>query len=240
MWVAILSDIHSNLEALSTALEYIHKSGRIDDTICLGDVVGYGADPGECIKICREEASVILMGNHDQAVFEEKYPADFNLRAAEAVLWTREKLSGSDRSYLSSLPFVWTRENLRFVHATPDQPEQWGYILSEYDAQMKFSAFSEEICFIGHSHVPSIYSERKPPVVRNGKYFFTHGEKYIINVGSVGQPRDLNPQLAFGIFDTDEWSFRLVRLDYDIKTASRKILEAGLPSILAVRLSRGM
>jgi predicted phosphodiesterase len=232
MKYAIISDIHSNLEALEKALSII--DGRyVDEIVCLGDIVGYGANPNECVDIVRSRCSTVVLGNHDAAALDTSQAHDFNAIARKAVLWTSGALHETSRNFLSSAPITVSKEELLFVHSSPHMPEEWDYIIDVNDAQSAFSHFNEKICFIGHTHVPGIFSHRGRAKA------VSREEQYIVNVGSIGQPRDGNPMLAFGIFDTDTWEYELLRSEYDIQTAVDKIFAAGLPQELGYRLMYG-
>ncbi|MGA7161792.1 MAG: metallophosphoesterase family protein [Bacteroidota bacterium] len=233
MKYAIISDIHSNLEALQKALAIIDDK-KVDEIICLGDVVGYGANPNECVDIIRSRCSTFVLGNHDEAALDPLSPRDFNPIAQKAVEWTAAHLTNESKSFLSSLPMVAKKENIFLVHSSPSSPELWDYVITADDAVAAMHHFEEKICFIGHTHIPGIFSPigRSKSVSRN--------EQHLVNVGSVGQPRDGNPMLAFGVFDSTAWTYELIRAEYNIEGASEKILKAGLPRELGYRLMYGM
>lgn len=232
MRIAIISDIHSNLEALEKTLEII-KQKSIDEIVCLGDIVGYGANPNECLSLVKEITSHILLGNHDEAAISLKQIEDFNPYARNAVFWTANQLTDTNKEFLRSLPYKLELNGLLFTHASPFEPEEWHYILSLSEAQNNFNFFQQPICFVGHSHAPVIFSEDfwAREVVRD--------KRFIVNVGSVGQPRDLNWRLSFGIFDSEQWAYENIRSEYDVQTASDKIRNAGLPRRLAERILTG-
>lgn len=233
MKYAIISDIHSNLEALNKALSIIDEK-QVDEIICLGDVVGYGANPNECVEIVRNRCSAVVLGNHDAAALDISMAHDFNAIARRAVFWTSEKLSPESKDFLSTLPMTIQKNELLFVHSSPYAPEAWDYIIDADDAITAIRHMEQKLCFIGHTHVPGIFS------LRGRAKFVTKDNPFIINVGSVGQPRDGNPMLAFGIFDSDAWTYELVRSEYDIQTAAEKIYAAKLPEELGNRLMYGM
>jgi diadenosine tetraphosphatase ApaH/serine/threonine PP2A family protein phosphatase len=231
--LAIISDIHSNLEALSSAFEVIDREG-VDEVICLGDTVGYGANPNECLSIIRERCSIILLGNHDAAATDLSVANHFTTNAQLSAMWTFGALLEEHRIFLRGLSQTHPRGDILFSHASPFEPEEWHYVISDFDMREAFHAFTERICFIGHSHIPVIFSERgKVPALSSSG-------RSIVNVGSVGQPRDGKPDLSFGLFDTDSWTYRNVRTQYDIKSAAEKIRTSGLPHALADRLFHGM
>ena len=233
MRVAIISDIHSNLEALNSAFETIDAQ-RVDDIVCLGDIVGYGANPNECLALVRSRCSLILQGNHDAAAVDLSVANQFTLNAQLSAIWTFGALLSENKDFLKNLPQMKPRGDILFSHASPFEPEEWHYVISEFDTREAFQAFGERICFIGHSHIPVIFSEhgKVPAVSQSGRF--------IVNVGSIGQPRDANPNLSFGIFDTDSWLYQNMRVGYDVDAAAEKISKAGLPRALAERLYQGM
>ncbi len=233
MRLAIISDIHGNLEALTTALELIKKHAA-DEIVCLGDVVGYGANPNECLTIVRERCSVILRGNHDAAAVDLSVADQFTINARLAAIWTNNVLLKENKELLETLPLTKSRGDILLAHGSPYEPEEWHYIISEYEAKEAFQAFAEQLCFVGHSHIPVIFSEKGTTAL------VARGDRFIINVGSIGQPRDGNPQLSFGIFDTSSWTYENIRAEYDIPAAAQKIRKAGLPRALADRLMFGV
>ncbi len=232
MRTAIISDIHGNLEALEAVLGSIAGNG-VDRIVCLGDIVGYGADPGPCIERVRAACAMTVLGNHDAAAVDQSMAERFSSHAAQAILWTRGELSADHLQYLRGLPLSLTEPDIVFVHASPLEPALWTYVFDSIDAREAFSAFDRGACFIGHTHTPAIFRERKAqgPLRRE--------ERTIINVGSVGQPRDGDPEASYGLFDEAAWNYRNVRVSYDIEAAAKKIRESGLPSRLADRLFIG-
>lgn len=233
MRVAILSDVHSNLHALTKALSII-DSRNIDSIACLGDIVGYGGNPNECVEIVRKRCNVTLLGNHDAASLDLSVSRHFTTYARMSAEWTIEHLSQENKVFLGSLSLTESLSGIFLVHASPFKPAEWNYIFSRADARDAFGHFSERICFVGHSHVPGVFGET------SGSEHFSSSERCIVNVGSVGQPRDGNPALSFGIFDVDRWEYENVRVDYDIKGAADAIINAGLPRALADRLWSGV
>ncbi|OGP14132.1 MAG: hypothetical protein A2052_06685 [Deltaproteobacteria bacterium GWA2_54_12] len=233
MRLAIISDIHSNLEALNKSLSII-DSRKVDSILCLGDVVGYGANPNECVEIVKKRCSTVLLGNHDAAAIDLTIAKQFTTYARLSAEWTAGHLLPEHRSFLESLPLTSSKEGVFLVHASPFEPSEWYYIVSILDARQAFAHFSEEICFVGHSHLPGVFGETSE------SQQVARGERFVVNVGSVGQPRDGNPKLSFGVFDTDRWEYENVRAEYEIKRASQKILDAGLPRALADRLWAGV
>lgn len=232
MRIAVISDIHANLEALQKALELIEEK-NVDEIVCLGDIVGYGANPNECLELVRQTTPHVILGNHDEAAVNAERLEDFTPHAKVAAAWTQRALTEDSKTYIRSLPRTLERQGLLFVHSSPQEPEAWHYIISIADAHFNFSCFSQPVCFIGHSHVPGVFSEDL------WRREVTRGVKSIVNVGSVGQPRDRDWRLSFGVFDTETWTYENVRSEYDVQTASEKILKAGLPRPLAERILIG-
>lgn len=240
MKYAIIADIHGNLEAFQTVLKDI-EAQNCTHKICLGDVVGYGANPKECLDLVRSMNIPCIMGNHDEMCSGENHLEGFNPYAAAAILWTRRQLSADDRKWLRELKYLRLVVNFTIVHATLDAPQRWQYVFDKLAAAASFTYQNTPVCFFGHTHVPVAFV-KDTTTVRGGtysKFKVEPGKKYFVNVGSVGQPRDNNPKAAYVVYDLDEKTIELRRLDYDIPTAQRKILAAKLPSRLAERLALG-
>ncbi|MBI4325608.1 MAG: metallophosphoesterase family protein [Chloroflexi bacterium] len=239
MKYAIIADIHANLEALQVVLEDI-KRENCTHYACLGDVVGYNANPKECLDIIRSMGMPCVKGNHDEYCSIETDLEGFNPAAAEAINWTRQHLTEEDRQWLRDLKYIRLVANFSLVHATLDGPQRWGYVFDRLAAAASFTYQNTSVCFFGHTHVPVAFI--RDSVVRGGtysKFRVEPGRKYFINVGSVGQPRDGNNKSAYVIYDLNEGSIELRRLDYNIPATQKKILEAGLPPRLAERLAYG-
>jgi len=242
MIYGIISDVHGNLEALLAVLEKIKSyDKKIEKMICLGDIVGYGADPGECIRITREISDVILAGNHDFAVCEQTDIAGFNDYAKEAVLWSREALNQDEIDFLKKLPLKHSEKNADFVHSSLHRPESWRYLSGTPDTYIDFQVMKKKVLFVGHTHVPVIFENVGVEVKRLNlsKLSLNTKKKYIINPGSVGQPRDRDPRASFSVYDEKNKSVETIRVEYEIEKAQKKILNAGLPEVLATRLSYG-
>ena len=260
---AILSDIHSNLEALTTVLEKCRELG-ITEYISLGDVVGYNANPNECLNLVRQLNIVArVRGNHDDyTVRGDISESGFNPNAKRAVAWTREQIDEDGRRYLDEAKYEEMFLNATLVHATLDTPSNWGYILDQFHAEDNFSYQRSNLCFCGHSHVPVAFvkkqltspGERPIEMINawSGEFDdedvtrpevitveYRKNNKYLFNVGSIGQPRNGDPRASFAIWDTDQMSMSRYLLPYDIKTTQQKILDAGLPARLAERLEYG-
>jgi len=239
MKYAIIADIHSNLEALRVVLQDA-KNQQCTHYVCLGDVVGYNANPKECLDIIRDTGMPSVKGNHDEYCSSETNLEGFNPHAAEAIQWTRQQLTEEDRQWLKELKYIRLVASFQVVHATLDGPQRWGYVFDRLAAAASFTYQNTAVCFFGHTHVPVAFI--RDSVVRGGtysKFKIEPGRKYFVNVGSVGQPRDGNPKAAYAIYDMDEGSVELRRLDYDISAAQAKIMAAGLPPRLAERLALG-
>ena len=239
MRYAIIADIHANLEALQVVLEDI-KEQKCTHYACVGDVVGYNANPKECLDIIRSMGMPCVKGNHDEYCSSEDPLEGFNPHAAEAVNWTRRQLNEEDRQWLRDLKYLRMVASFSMVHATLDGPQRWGYVFDKLAAAASFTYQNTAVCFFGHTHVPVAFI--RDNMVRGGtysKFKVEPGKKYFVNVGAVGQPRDGNPKAGYVVYDMDEGTIELRRLDYDIPKTQKKILEAGLPARLAERLALG-
>jgi diadenosine tetraphosphatase ApaH/serine/threonine PP2A family protein phosphatase len=241
MIYAVISDIHGNLQALEAVRAEIAKLAP-DRVFCLGDVVGYGASPGECIEVARDLAPVTVAGNHDFGVTGQTDITYFNRYAREAIAWTADVLDAGAIEYLRELPLVHVEgERIRLVHSTPGDPGKWNYIFTHQQAQNEFRSFGESICLVGHSHQPCMFEmmDSETIVMSAERVSLREDRRYIINVGSVGQPRDGDPRASFCILDLDDSEATIRRVEYDVDGAKRRIEEAGLPQVLANRLSWG-
>jgi predicted phosphodiesterase len=240
MVLGIISDIHSNLEAIKTVLNELSLRG-VERIICLGDIVGYGANPNECCELIREVAECVIMGNHDAGSIGLAELSSFNEIAASACMWTANILSPENKSWLKNLPLIIEEEGKIFVHSTPSNPQIWEYVYSLGDAINEFKLSDFGICFLGHSHVPSFFMNHgtQYTILHGEKHTLIPGTRYIINPGSVGQPRDDDPRASFAIYDLDKNEIQLIKLPYNIAKAQQKIMNAGLPESLAYRLMVG-
>ena len=242
MKIALVSDVHGNLEALDAVLFDIRERG-IKEVVCLGDLVGYGANPNECVELIRGLARPVIAGNHDWAVLGKTDYSNFNPVARAAVEWTKNNTKGKNLEYLDCLDLVAriTKESVCLVHATPKKPEEWSYLFDLIDFREQFQFFDEHICCIGHSHEPLFVQAKGASVrlVNENPLSIQRDFRYIINVGSVGQPRDLDSRASYAVIDADEQTAEIVRVTYDIPKAQNKIMTAGLPEFLAMRLARG-
>jgi len=242
----IFSDIHGNLEALNALMKFIQKK-KIDHFVCLGDLVGYGASPNETIQKVRNLRPLsIIRGNHDKAVTGQDSIETFNPIAAAAIYWTKKNILKKNAEFLGHVkkgPQV-VDERFTICHGSPFDEDY--YIFGEFDAAEAFDYLKLPLCFFGHTHFPFVYAKRDGAVESTfleGNANEVKLEKdvtYLINPGSVGQPRDRNPRVAFAIYDSDIHTVKFHRLEYDLDDAKAKITKAGLPPALAERLSLGI
>ena len=240
MKIGIISDIHSNLEALEKVLSFLRK--KVEKIVHIGDLVGYGANPKEVLFLIVENKIEGVMGNHDSAVIDEQNALYFNEYAKKAVQWTRKVLSEEEINFLKKLSYKLNFNDFTLVHSTPSAPTQWRYLTFLEQAVEEFSYFSEKICFIGHTHtflVVKRNNDGKIEILNETEAIIEENSKYIINVGSVGQPRDGNPASSFVIYDTEERKVKFFRLNYNKEVAAQKIIDAGLPEFLGARLLIG-
>jgi predicted phosphodiesterase len=242
MRFAFISDIHANLEALLAVFNDIDRN-RIDEVICLGDIVGYGANPNECVELVSKRCPVTLLGNHDIAAINLEHTHNFNIHARIAIEWTSQTLSDSNKSFLKALPTKKTKNPLTLVHSTPYEPDMWYYITSLEEAAFNFQFFSTRVCIVGHTHIPSIFT-------LEGEEICSHKERYIsfknkdtmrllINAGSVGQPRDHDNRSCYGILDTHDESYTIRRIAYNFLKAQEKMRKIKMPEFLVNRLKEG-
>jgi diadenosine tetraphosphatase ApaH/serine/threonine PP2A family protein phosphatase len=238
----IFSDVHGNLEALEAVFSHGESAG-IEFYICLGDIIGYGANPNECVEAVRGLSScACVKGNHDAAVVDPLERSFFHSVALEGVRFTEATLSDENRKFIEELPYVYTSNGLFIaVHASPYKPEAWEYVLDQGGAKRAFGATPHQIAFIGHSHTPVVFRDdgRAERLLPGDQLEIEKEVRYVVNVGSVGQPRDGNPDASFLIFDDKKLTAKIVRVEYDRKKAAEKILKAGLPPVLAERLLVG-
>lgn len=239
MRYAIFGDIHGNYDALEAVLKYLDKE-RIDVYLCTGDVVGYGAEPGRCIETVRERCITCLAGNHDHAACGKLDTEFFNIFAKQVANWTRQKLTDAERQWLSDLPFVCHFEDFMLAHGSAHSPEVFNYITTIFDAELSFECLDKPLLFYGHTHIPLAFFDTVPMTYTMDQEVRINPEgKTLVNVGSVGQPRDEDPRASFAIYDSAKQVVQLIRIPYDVKAAGKKIIEAGLPEALAIRLELG-
>lgn len=243
MRYAIVADIHANLTAFTAVLEDIEHRGGVEEVWCLGDIVGYGPDPHQCIELLRQCKHVCVAGNHDWGAIGKIDLSDFNPDAATACRWTAQQLSPEDIKYLENLPLVIEKDSFTLAHGSPREPI-WEYLISTSIAKENFTFFQSQYCLVGHSHVPLVFRDE------NGSCSFSKltaniglmlgQSRLIINPGGVGQPRDGNPQASYALYDSETKLVRLYRIPYDIGATQDKMMQNGLPIRLVVRLQYGM
>ncbi len=243
MRYAVISDIHGNYEALSAVLSDIY-SNKVEMILCLGDVVGYGPNPNECTQLIRDHCHHTIMGNHDAAVFDPIMPQEFNKNARIAIEWTSRELNKKSRDFLNNLPLKWDNDELLAVHATPYDSHLWYYITSIEDARFNFNFFSHSFCFTGHTHIPGIirYEENSGEIaiIKPCNYRYNdENSRFIVNVGSVGQPRDRDSRSCYVILDTDTKEVLFRRVEYDIQGYQGKMRLIGMPEFLVTRVGEG-
>jgi diadenosine tetraphosphatase ApaH/serine/threonine PP2A family protein phosphatase len=241
MRIALISDIHANLEALQAVLLDIEKR-KTEVIHCLGDVVGYGSDPSACLNLVDKTCQIKLIGNHDHAALGESSTEDYSPVAKAAADWTKRAISDKDLTLMQSFTVEETVEDSHLVHASPFEPLEFHYILSPHDARQAFPCLKKSLCFFGHTHVPMIFTESKNSLPRQkiGHSFLPDEVgRYLINVGSVGQPRDNDPRAAYVIHDTETGEVEYHRVKYDIRKTQEKMEQARLPELLIERLSVG-
>ena len=239
MRYGILSDIHGNLDALEAVLAGLARE-CVDSYICLGDIVGYGPEPAACLQRIKKTADYIVAGNHDHAVADKLSIESFNVLAREATLWTRNELTDEDIGCLADLPLVHHLDGLDVVHGTLCSPELFDYVQTTYDASLSMSRMQAPVCFIGHSHVPIVFVKEEIISYTLDRTVTVQDEqRAIVNVGSVGQPRDRDPRASCAVYDSDTKVVELRRYRYDIDSVVHKVKKAGLPAALGERLRLG-
>ncbi|MBL8696001.1 MAG: metallophosphoesterase family protein [Planctomycetes bacterium] len=245
MKIGILGDVHANIEALDAVLASFVRDG-VEKVLSVGDLVGYGADPGPVIARIREAGAVVVLGNHDAAAIETLVDlAYFNVFARSSALWTRKVLQDEERNFLRSLPLVHIDDSFVVVHGSLDRPEEFNYIQTTRDAETTLRNLEKRVCFVGHSHIPVgfLANSEAPDRV---EYTFGNSidlsrfDRALVNVGSVGQPRDEDPRAVAAVYDTATDIVTMKRVAYDVDRAAGKILAAGLPRVLAERLRFGV
>ena len=238
----IFSDIHSNLESLQSFCR-VTESVLHDKKVCLGDIVGYNADPNPVVEWVRDKTDFALAGNHDYSVLNKTDPNYLNPAAYQASLWTRRNLTNSNKDFLNTLPIEKEEDGIYWVHSSPFEPKKWHYVSTKESAEKNFNYFDQAICFVGHSHLPGIFEKNKNNKVYSHdttKEELDPESRYIINVGSLGQPRDGNPDPVFVFYDSVSHIVKFFRFSYDLFSTQQKIIACGLPYILADRLRKGL
>jgi diadenosine tetraphosphatase ApaH/serine/threonine PP2A family protein phosphatase len=244
MRYAIIADIHANLAAFEAVLDDIERQGEVEKIWCLGDVVGYGPDPHECIELLCQTDHICVAGNHDWAAIGKVDTTNFNPDAAAACEWTARQLSSSDVRYLEDLPLVVEEDDFTLVHGSPREPI-WEYLISIGIAEENFARFKTQFCLVGHSHVPLAFSYDENGTCTGNRFLpdirlFLGNVRLIINPGGVGQPRDGDPKASYAIYDSETRQIRLHRVDYNIRSTQDRMVEYGLPLRLVARLSYGV
>jgi predicted phosphodiesterase len=244
MRIAILSDVHSNIEALEAVIARFREIGGIDRWVCLGDIVGYGADPDACCTRVRELSEMTLLGNHDAAVAGLMDYSYYYDAAREALDWCAARLSSSNLSWLKGLPYKHRFDHVELSHGSPVQPEDYDYIFSTDQARalLPFRDELADVTFIGHSHLTKVFALTEDDAldVVAPKFRLKPGLKYVVTVGSVGQPRDYDPRACAGLYDTERREFTYVRAEYDVERQRQKIFDAGLAQNFGTRLLLGV
>jgi len=240
--IALISDIHGNIDALTAVLEDIQRQ-EINDTWCLGDIVGYGAEPAQCVEVVRSCCTHVVVGNHDRLTIDDSDLPYLAEHVRPGILFARENLSSGQSEWLGSLPFSIKTGSVTAVHASLSHPEEFSYLANDQEAGLHFQLQETPFSFVGHTHVPIITVENVTGVswIEFGAEVIKLDDalKCSINVGSVGQPRDGDPRACYVTFDPFNYSLQIKRVEYDIKAAQRRITDAGLPQVNAARLSAG-
>lgn len=238
MRYGVFGDIHSNIDAYRRVVDAM-QAADVDGFLCLGDIVGYGADARECVALTRELDPLIVGGNHDWAVAGKLGLEYFNVQAQAAILWTRRALGAEDIAWLGSLPLVQVTGDITLAHGTVHDPQHFDYLQTPYDAHLSFQELKTRTGFVGHSHIPVTFFDGMPITYSVDERVAMGDRVCIANPGSVGQPRDENPRAAYGIFDDGTRVLEIHRLSYDIGATIGRILRAGLPPLLGERLRIG-
>jgi diadenosine tetraphosphatase ApaH/serine/threonine PP2A family protein phosphatase len=242
MRIALLADIHGNLEALEACLAHAATQGA-ERLVFLGDLVGYGADPEAVTARVRALNCVTLRGNHDEAALHG--PTGFSALAAEAMRWTQGRLAETDKRYLAALPYTHEEEDRLYTHADGSNPAEWRYVTDAREARRSLAATSARLTFCGHTHVPGLFGLTATEKLLHHRPMddlmlpLMQPRRWLAVIGAVGQPRDRNPAACYGLLDTARAECGWMRVPYDIETAARKIRAAGLPEALAARLFEG-
>jgi len=241
MRILVISDIHANLTALEAVIE---AAGDVDATWCLGDVIGYGPDPNECIARIRSQSEVIcLLGNHDSAALSRIPIETFNQDARRSIEWMQNALTRESYTFLAQLPERVVVDQVTLVHGSPRNPV-WEYILDLHNATQNMEHFDTQICMVGHTHLPISYlsvngiGDVRWTVPQEGERVEIHS-RAILNPGSVGQPRDHDPRASYGIFYPEINAWEVHRIEYDIRSVQKRIRSADLPMRHALRLIEG-
>lgn len=241
MRYGVFSDVHANIEALDAIIETLESSG-VDRYVCLGDMVGYGPNPNEVVQRIQEICDICVLGNHDNVALGREDHEHFNPYAQSVIDWTQSVLTDDVKKFLSKRPYIERENGIYFVHASPKSPADWFYVNSLDDSVEAFDFCPDQVCFIGHTHCPSFVIKESDQSfkVLDGDYVeLQETQRILINVGSVGQPRDKNPCTSACIYDTDHQSFELIRIPYDFGRTQHKMKALKFPAFLIHRLSSG-
>lgn len=244
MRIAIIADVHANLAALETVLRHAEKEQALGQVWCLGDIVGYGPDPSQCVELVSRHARHCLVGNHDLAAIGQLDTADFNVAAAAAARWTSEQLTPQHKAHLAALPQVVQEGEFTLVHGTLRWPV-WEYLDTYETAAAHLRLQETPFGLVGHTHVPLLVMEDAAAPAGCSAVYLQDGQvvelkgKLVINPGGVGQPRDGDPRAAYAVYDSDARTVTLHRLEYDIAATQERMARAGLPTWLIQRLSLG-
>jgi diadenosine tetraphosphatase ApaH/serine/threonine PP2A family protein phosphatase len=244
MRYGILGDIHGNLGALEAVLGRL-AAESVDCLLSVGDVVGYGAAPTECIALLREAGARVVMGNHDAAAIDRLDTTCFNQYARAAVAWTKEQLSDEDVAWMSTLPLTLQLDHCVVAHGTLHRPELFDYIQNTTDADASLDMLTLPVCFVGHTHVPVALLRLRDDPLRTAytidpEIDIAETTRALVNVGSIGQPRDEDSRAAYAVYDSDAQRVWIRRVEYDIDVEAKRIRSAGLPPMLADRLYLGV
>jgi diadenosine tetraphosphatase ApaH/serine/threonine PP2A family protein phosphatase len=241
MKYGFFSDVHANLEALKACI-IDFRSEKLDKLFFLGDAVGYGPFPDECVKLINEVASVKLMGNHDYAALGLMETDYFNQYAAESMGWTKSSISRKTTEIMSDFDIQYNFDDILLVHSSPKEPEFWHYILDMDDARESFEFFSQRMCLVGHTHRPYIVfkeSNDEVSLSKQAEEILAQDRRYLVNIGSVGQPRDGDPRSCYLIYDAEKSAIRHKRVAYNVKATQKDMAKIGMPDYLIERLAVG-
>jgi len=241
MKYGIFSDIHSNLSALEAVMASMDKAG-VERRVCLGDLVGYCADADTCVQLVASKSDICLLGNHDSVALKRESATSFNQYARIAIEWTQTRLSKESVEFMKQLPYIVEEGELTFVHASPKSPADWYYIASLDEAVDAFDFFTTRACFVGHTHSPVIVAmsdDGTPVVIEDDSYTPDDGERLLINVGSVGQPRDRNPEACWCLLDSETLKVQFMRVAYDIGRTQETMRKQSFPTFLIQRIADG-
>ena len=244
MRYAIIADIHANLAAFTAVLDDIKRWGGVDEIWCLGDIVGYGPDPHQCIELLRQYNHVCVAGNHDWAAIGKLATSEFNPDAGIVCRWTTQQLSPEDVEYLENLPEIIQKGDFTLVHGSPRE-HIWEYLISIGSAKENFDYFQSQFCLVGHSHVPMVFKYDETDTCSSSQFvpdikLVLGKSRLIINPGAVGQPRDGDPRASYAIYDSETEMIRLCRVPYDVGVTQTRMVKQNLPMRLVARLGQGI